>query len=355
MGGVSYWLYDSSYNGETVFVQSGEKIGKKELLDDEGLVSFDFNLTGVRTAIKNHPDYISKNPVTDFSNRVLKMFLAEVGSASTEIMIKVTSPTIQKEDDIALHIPNHPVRYAPKRWFDKRSGVLAVPEGEYALSFSQTSHDTNPDSLNDRTGFLTEYSTSKTSMAVILDTVEKVINLYKYSRTRLFKLMEVLARVNELAESLYSGNVIMIPLFALAISIVGAVVYANSVNNVKRTVVGIGFLVVGGVLMVGNSFALSNKSKELTSLLDTAYQEVESSLEENYSFTKSSINAFGDEERGQWLKDAKDDESYPNSPITLWLSDGSVENFNVNISGEGVTLEPLPSSGTMEILNQIKK
>lgn len=189
MGGVSYWLYDSSYNGETVFVQSGEKIGKKELLDDEGLVSFDFNLTGVRTAIKNHPDYISKNPVTDFSNRVLKMFLAEVGSASTEIMIKVTSPTIQKEDDIALHIPNHPVRYAPKRWFDKRSGVLAVPEGEYALSFSQTSHDTNPDSLNDRTGFLTEYSTSKTSMAVILDTVEKVINLYKYSRTRLFKLL----------------------------------------------------------------------------------------------------------------------------------------------------------------------
>lgn len=169
------------------------------------------------------------------------------------------------------------------------------------------------------------------------------------------ELMEVLARVNELAESLYSGNVIMIPLFALVISIVGAVVYANTVNNVKRTVVGIGFLVVGGVLMVGNSFVLSNKSKELTSLLDTAYQEVESSLEENYSFTKSSINAFGDEERGQWLKDAKDDESYPNSPITLWLSDGSVENFNVNISGEGVTLEPLPSYGTMEILNQIKK
>lgn len=97
-------------------------------------------------------------------------------------MVEKTFAKRVKEDDVRLYLPRRKTRYAKREWFDEDS---CVTEGKYAITFSHTSTN-GPTSLNDRTDFLTELSSSKSTMAVIVDSVTQFLNLYKYSRTKLF-------------------------------------------------------------------------------------------------------------------------------------------------------------------------
>lgn len=180
-GGVSWWLHDRGYHGETEFIIDGKTKGERPLFNSHELVDLDVEYSRLLDRLVSYSEKIA---VVDSLNEIQNEFLRSGYKASTATMLEHSTTTPTSPDDCKLRIPRHGWRFLPKGFLTP--GRSVVPDGKYAMVFTHASHNTNL-VLNDRSFFLSGGEAAKATMAVILDTPQQVYNLYKYSRTKFFR------------------------------------------------------------------------------------------------------------------------------------------------------------------------
>ena len=183
-GGISWWLHDRGYHGETEFIIDGVEEGERHLFNSHGLVDINVEYSRLLDRLVSYSEKIA---VVDYFSGIQNEFLRRGYKSSTDTMLEHSTTTPTSPDDNRLRIPRHGWRYLPKGFLTP--GRSVVPDGKYAMVFTQASnHSSNsPGSLNDRSFFLSGGESAKATMAVILDTPQQVYSFYRYARTKLFR------------------------------------------------------------------------------------------------------------------------------------------------------------------------
>lgn len=198
-GGVSAFLFDGGVRGDTTFYSNFKKIGSASLFSETGVIDLDFR---GRELVERVSGYDNGIQFSVMANGVTDVFRKVFGSGSIANVIENTAADRVSGDDIAVRFPRGlPVRFARREWFDD-SGFC--PEGYCGLGFSKTGDSDTIVRLS-RTSFLLSLEAEISCNSIFVDSLEKLLNIYKYSRTKLFAVL-VRGRVSShnIYKSVYS-------------------------------------------------------------------------------------------------------------------------------------------------------
>lgn len=184
-GGVSWWLRQKSAQTLTRFTWNGNDAGTRPLFSSDGLIQMDSRLSSLKEAISKRAAG-SRNPVRGWKYLIERDFKRTYGgNVSTKAMVSKAVKDRPSPRATRIRFPHHGWLFFPEGTLSKEA---QVPKGKFALVFTHASHETGI-SLNDRTMFLSEHESAKATMAIVVHSVEKLLRIYKFARTKLFRVL----------------------------------------------------------------------------------------------------------------------------------------------------------------------
>jgi len=184
-GGVTWWLRQRGADELTKFTWNKEESGGRSLFSEDGLIQVDNRVSSLKAQIARVAGVYS-NPVIGWKYLIERDFKkAYGGNVSTKAMLSKALATRPSPKASRVRFPDN-------GWLYFHEGVLSeeaqVPEGKCALAFTHASHNTGC-SLNDRSMFLSKRETAKATMAIECGSVEEVLKVYKFARTKIFRIL----------------------------------------------------------------------------------------------------------------------------------------------------------------------
>ena len=183
-GGVSFYFHKEGWQQETTFI-TDYKVSKAEMFDSTGTIAVD-EIDEIRKLIwGKHQDQAkpSLNYFHDWS-QMTPSFTSKNEGTGNEVFKKFSSEEPKYEENLKIWLLNGP-RFFDKSHFKERD---YTPKGRFAFAFAHCSSDLE-DSLNDKSSFYEEFTASRSSSAVMFESLQQVQHFYKYARTKFFAIL----------------------------------------------------------------------------------------------------------------------------------------------------------------------